>query len=78
MCGEKENEWNLWLPLATTLLVKKTPYEIVYNQPPPLHLPYLASESSNREVDRSMQRREAMISDLRFQTDQSSKQNEGL
>lgn len=73
MCGEKEKDWSMWLPLAEWwynthyhTASHTTPYEIVYNQPPPLHLPYLANESSNREVDRSMQRREAMISDLKF------------
>ncbi|XP_074342426.1 uncharacterized protein LOC141679976 [Apium graveolens] len=36
-------------------------------QVPLLHLPYLAGESCNREIDRSLQRREAMISDLKHQ-----------
>lgn len=37
---------------------------VVYKQPPPLYLPYLLGESSIGEVDRSLQRREAMINQL--------------
>lgn len=37
------------------------PYEVVYNQQPPHHLPYLLGSSSNDVVDRSLQRREQMI-----------------
>lgn len=73
MCGKKEKDWSLWLPFSEWWYnthyhtsSQKTPYEIVYNQPPPLHLPYLANESNNKEVDRSLQKREAMISDLKF------------
>uniref|UniRef100_A0A803MB64 Chromo domain-containing protein n=1 Tax=Chenopodium quinoa TaxID=63459 RepID=A0A803MB64_CHEQI len=50
-------------------LKRLTPYEVVYNQPPPLHLPYLAREVKNDEVDRSLQRRERMISELRHSVD---------
>ncbi|XP_074291606.1 uncharacterized protein LOC141618411 [Silene latifolia] len=38
-----------------------TPYEVVYNQPPPLYLPYLLGESDVEAIDRSMQKREQMI-----------------
>jgi len=43
-----------------------TPYEILYNQPPPLHLPYLPGETKNALVDRTLQRLEAMIQLLQF------------
>ncbi|XP_021717906.1 uncharacterized protein LOC110685687 [Chenopodium quinoa] len=43
-----------------------TSYEVVYSQTPPLHLPYLAGEAKNDEIDRSLQRRERMISELKF------------
>ncbi|KAL8114377.1 hypothetical protein AgCh_021297 [Apium graveolens] len=43
-----------------------TPYEVVFNQPPPLHLPYLAGETANQEVDISLLRREQMISVLKL------------
>lgn len=42
-----------------------TPYEVVYNQPPPIHLPYLPGESMNEELDRSLQRREEMINKVK-------------
>ncbi|XP_074303809.1 uncharacterized protein LOC141638305 [Silene latifolia] len=58
--------------LVNGLLRKKgrivlTPYEAVYNQPPPIHLPYLPGESPVESVDRTMQRREAMLALLRQQ-----------
>lgn len=72
MCGGQEKEWSKWLPLAEWwynthyhTAIKCTPYEIVYNQEPPLHLPYLAGESTNVEVDRSMLRREQMLTELK-------------
>ncbi|CAM8891409.1 unnamed protein product [Rhodiola kirilowii] len=62
-----------WLPLAewwynTTfhIAIRSTPYEIVYGQPPPIHLPYLPGESSCVIVDRSLQKREEIISMLKF------------
>jgi len=73
MCTEKANEWSKWLPLAewwynTTFhtAIELTPYEVVYNQPPPIHLPYLPGETQVDAVDRSLQRREAMIQMLKF------------
>lgn len=42
-----------------------TPYEVVYIQPPPLHLPYLPGEVLNAEVDISLQRREQVLIDLK-------------
>jgi len=73
MCTEKANDWSKWLPLAewwynTTFhtAIELTPYEVVYNQPPPIHLPYLPGETQVDAVDRSLQRREAMIQMLKF------------
>lgn len=41
---------------------------MVYSQTPPLHLPYISGESSNAGVkDRSLEKRELVISDLKFQ-----------
>lgn len=74
MCGEEPKEWAKWIPLAEWWYnthfhssTQLTPYEIVYNQPPPLHLPYLPGESSNATVDRSLQRREDMIKRVKLQ-----------
>ena len=64
--------WVQWLPLAewwynTTyhLATQKTPFEVLYNQEPPIHLPYLLGESSHKEVNRTLQRREAMLKQVR-------------
>ncbi|KAL8087899.1 hypothetical protein AgCh_037877 [Apium graveolens] len=74
MCGDHVKDWNMWLPLAEGwyntnfhTAIGLTPYEVVYNQQPPLHLPYLAGESTNEVVDRSLEKRELMISELKFQ-----------
>jgi len=72
MCIQNTKEWAKWLALAewwynTTYhsASQMTPYEVVYNQPPPLHLPYLLGESPHLAVDRSMQKRELMINLLK-------------
>ncbi|KAH0693385.1 hypothetical protein KY285_020482 [Solanum tuberosum] len=46
--------------------LKCTPYEVLYGQKPPIHLPYLASESSNDLVDRSLVAREVVIALLKL------------
>jgi len=46
--------------------IELTPYEVVYNQPPPVHLPYIPGETRVEAVDRSLQKREAMIQILKF------------
>ena len=38
---------------------------MLYNQEPPLHLPYLPGESNHTEVDRTLQRREEMLKQVR-------------
>lgn len=61
MSGENPKEWSLWLPLAKWWYnthfhstIGLTTYEDVYNQPPPVYLPYLAGEERNAMVDWSM------------------------
>lgn len=71
MCGEHPKDWNAWLPTAewwynTHFHTWITPYEIVYNQASPLHLPYLLGESSNEVMDRTLQKKEEMITRLKF------------
>lgn len=73
MCSDKPKEGSAWLPLAEWWYnthfhsaTHLTPYEIVYGQPPPLHLPYLPSELVVGEVDRSLQRRENMVNLVKF------------
>ena len=73
MTSEKPKEWCRWLSLAEWRYnthfhssIQKTPYEVVYVQPPPVHLPYLAGDSSIATIDRSLQSREKMIKFLKF------------
>jgi len=73
MTGERPHEWKLWLPLAewwynsnwhTSIGI--TPYEVVYGQPPSLHIPYVAGDSVVEAVDRSLKAREECIEMLKF------------
>ena len=73
MTGECPREWSQWLPLAEWWYntsyhsaIHTTPYEAVYRQPHPVHLPYLAGESLVATVDRSLQAREVAIKMLKF------------
>jgi len=71
MCVHSPKKWFKWLPLAEYWYntsfhsaSQLTPFEVLYGQPPPHHLPYLPREFDNVMVDRSMQAREAMIRQL--------------
>ncbi|KAL8151213.1 hypothetical protein V2J09_021021 [Rumex salicifolius] len=73
MTADNPASWSKWLPLAEWwyntnfhTAIQCSPYEILYGQPPPLHLPYLPGESASVAVDRSLQKREEMISVLKF------------
>lgn len=73
MTSDSPHSWSKWLPLAewwynTTFhtAIKCTPYEVIYGQSPPIHLPYLPGESSSAPVDRSLQAREDVINMLKF------------
>lgn len=73
MSGDKPKEWCIWLPLVEWwynthfhTATQMTRYKIIYNEPPSLHLPYLAGDSRNDTIDRSLQKREAMIQLLKF------------
>ncbi|GJV38096.1 retrotransposable element Tf2 [Tanacetum coccineum] len=73
MCGEKPKEWIKWLPLAEFWYntnyhtsTKTTPYEAVYCQTPPIHVPYIPGDSRVEEVDRTLQAREEAIKMLKF------------
>ena len=46
--------------------INTTPYEVVYGQTPPLHIPYVAGESVVEAVDRSMLAREEAIKMCKF------------
>lgn len=73
MCSEKPTAWFQWLALAEWWYntnyhssIHTTPYEVVYGQPPPIHLPYLPGEASNEAVERTLSSREAVIHILKF------------
>ncbi|GMI67905.1 hypothetical protein HRI_000459800 [Hibiscus trionum] len=73
MTGERPKDWSEWLHLVewwynTTFhsAIRTTPYQALYGQPPPIHLPYIAGESLVEAVDRSLQAREAAIKMLKF------------
>jgi len=73
MTAKEPRERSKWLPVAqwcynTTFHISAqfTPFGILFNQPPPLHLPYLQGETKNALVDRTMLRREYMIQLLKF------------
>lgn len=73
MCSEQPSSWSKWLSLAEWWYntnfhssIQTTPYEVVYGQPPPIHLPYLPGASVNATVDRSLTAREAAMKLLKF------------
>nr|GEV02422.1 gypsy/Ty3 retroelement polyprotein [Tanacetum cinerariifolium] len=64
MTGEKPKDRVKWLPLAEYWYnanfhssINNTPYEVVYGQPPPLHIPYVAKDSNVEAMDRTLQAR---------------------
>lgn len=73
MCSDKPSSWSKWLPLAEWWYntnfhssTQTTPYEVLYGQPPPIHLPYLPREASNQAVERTLSAREGVIQLLKF------------
>ena len=73
MAGERPRDWARWIPLVewwynTTFhsATQTTPYEIVYGQPAPVHLPYFPGNSKMEAIDRSLQAKEAAIKLLKF------------
>lgn len=73
MFGKMASEWVVWLPLVewwynTTyhFAIHMSPYEALYGQEPPIHLPYLVGVSRVTEVHRGLQHREVMRNMLRF------------
>ncbi|GAU25735.1 hypothetical protein TSUD_216660 [Trifolium subterraneum] len=73
MCSDKPTQWSKWLSLAEWWYntnyhssTHTTPFEVVYGQPPPIHLPYLPGSSDSLSVDRSLLAREEAIKLLKF------------
>jgi len=73
MTGEKPQKWSLWI-LLTELqynsnwhsVIGVPPYEVVYGQPPSLHIPYVARDSAVEAVDKSLKVREERIEMLKY------------
>ena len=68
MCSDHPKQWCFWLPLAEFWYntnfysaIRSTPYEVVYGQTPPLHIPYVPGSSTVDSVDRSLTAREAAL-----------------
>lgn len=73
MCCEQPTTWSNWLSLAEWWYntnfhssIHTTPYDVVYGQPPSIHLPYLQGEYANLTVDRPLNAREAAKKLLQF------------
>lgn len=73
MTSDKPTFWSRWFPLAEFWYntsyhssTQTTPYEIVYGQPPPVHLPYLPGESKVQVVAKCLREREDMLLILKF------------
>ncbi|GJT17849.1 reverse transcriptase [Tanacetum coccineum] len=46
--------------------INTTPYEVVYGQTPPIHIPYVPGDSRVESMDRTLQSREEAINMLKF------------
>lgn len=73
MSSDKPQAWSKWLPLAeycynTTYhsATMTTPYEVLYGQQPPIHLPYLPGETKIQVVAKCLEERETMLQMLKF------------
>ncbi|GKA27150.1 ty3-gypsy retrotransposon protein [Tanacetum coccineum] len=73
MSGEKPKEWVKWLALAEFWYntnfhsaINTTPYEAVYCQTPPIHIPYVPGESKVEGVERTLRTREEVVQMLKF------------
>lgn len=65
--------WSRWLAMAEWWYntsfhssINTTPFEIMYGQSPPLHLPYLPQDSRVDAIDRSFYAREEMLRTLKL------------
>ncbi|GJW90770.1 reverse transcriptase [Tanacetum coccineum] len=72
MCGEKPKDWVKWPPLPVFLYntnfhttTKSTPYEIVYCQSHPIHIPYVLGDSIVESV-MTLDTREGAINMMKF------------
>lgn len=74
MCTVQPKEWVNWLPLAEYWYntsyhsaLKCSPYEALYGQAPPIHIPYLAGDSNMPAVDNVLKDREQQMKEMKTQ-----------
>jgi hypothetical protein len=72
MTNETPDQWYHWLPLAEWWYntsyhssIKSTPFEVLYGQNPPVHIPYLLKDSNIEAVDRKLTKREDMLKTIK-------------
>lgn len=72
MCHTTPTTWASWLPFAEFwyntnfhTATRKTPFEVLYGTPAPIHRPYLLGLSKVEAVDRSLQQRDQTIDILK-------------
>nr|GEV08025.1 putative reverse transcriptase domain-containing protein [Tanacetum cinerariifolium] len=70
---EQPKHWLKWMSLAEwwyninhNSAINTTPYEMVYGQTPPLHVPYVGGESKVEAVDKTLSAREEAIEVCKF------------
>jgi hypothetical protein len=68
MVMERPHTWVKWVSLAewwynTTFhsSIGKTPFEALYGFPPPLHIPYIPKDATEKDVEEFMQDRELAL-----------------
>lgn len=73
MMGDMLKEWSqylalveLWYNINFHVSANKTPFEVLYGYPPPIHLPYIPGDSRNATVDYMLKNLEEGIRVLKF------------
>ncbi|GKB87906.1 reverse transcriptase [Tanacetum coccineum] len=73
MTGEKPKEWTMWPPMVEFWYntnfhsaTNNTPFQTVYGQTPPLHIPYVNGETMVETVNRTARAREESLQMVKF------------
>lgn len=84
-CSDSQHDWALYLPLAEwwynstyQSAIQTTPYEALYGQAPPIHLPYLPGEAIEEEVDKILITREFKAQLLNFHLHRAQQRMQSL
>jgi len=72
MTSETPDQWSRWLPLAEWWYntnyhssIKSTPFKVLYGQDPPIHIPYLPTDSNIKVVDKQLTKREDRLKTIK-------------